>query len=322
MPANEPRQGAVPLGSARSQVNSDAALRHARDWRMDGDRDRPEAMRRFLLLPLLAGRRRAGRFRSRRAERLARLPLRMAGRGQCSAAPTRHAPGGPGARPSPGAFLCRGKPAAGAPESFRFPAARLQQELEDRGHQRAADQPHRRSRRLHRRRPIPTAPISASSGTAPPIAPCRSRRCWGPALLRRLRPRFCAALNAQRAENRGEPIRPDPQDPFTTCPAFAELVLAPADGNHNRRFERLDVLDRAVSRRRLCRRQLRGRAAPRRGRCRRDAAGLAGLGSKPPGDDADRACRSRLGPTSRFPGTMRSSSSLIPGRPRSSGSRG
>jgi hypothetical protein len=64
----------------------------------------------------------------------------------------------------------------------------------------------------------------------------------GPALLRRLRARFCAALNAQRAENRGEPVRPDPADPFTTCPAFAELVLAPADGNHNGRFERLDVL--------------------------------------------------------------------------------
>lgn len=64
----------------------------------------------------------------------------------------------------------------------------------------------------------------------------------GPALLRRLRPRFCAALNAQRAENRGEPVRPDPQDPFTTCPAFAGLVLAPADGNRNGRFERLDVL--------------------------------------------------------------------------------
>jgi hypothetical protein len=64
----------------------------------------------------------------------------------------------------------------------------------------------------------------------------------GPALLRRPRPRFCAALNAQRAENRGEPVRPDPQDPFTTCPAFAGLVLAPADGNHNGRFERLNVL--------------------------------------------------------------------------------
>lgn len=64
----------------------------------------------------------------------------------------------------------------------------------------------------------------------------------GPALLRRLRPRFCAALNAQRAENRGEPVRPDPADPFTTCPAFATLVLAPADGNRNGRFERLNVL--------------------------------------------------------------------------------
>jgi hypothetical protein len=64
----------------------------------------------------------------------------------------------------------------------------------------------------------------------------------GPALLGRLRPRFCAALNAQRAENRGEPVHPDPADPFTTCPAFAELVLAPADGNRNGRYERLDVL--------------------------------------------------------------------------------
>lgn len=54
--------------------------------------------------------------------------------------------------------------------------------------------------------------------------------------------RYCAALDAQREEKRGEPVRRDPEDPHNACPPLGERVLAPADSDGNGRFDRLDVL--------------------------------------------------------------------------------
>jgi hypothetical protein len=65
----------------------------------------------------------------------------------------------------------------------------------------------------------------------------------GAALPARVRARFCRALDAERAERREEPVRADPQDEFTLCPPFrAPVLLAPADTDHNGRFETLSVL--------------------------------------------------------------------------------
>lgn len=63
----------------------------------------------------------------------------------------------------------------------------------------------------------------------------------GAAGLERMRERYCAALDAERAERRGEPVRPDPEDPHTLCPPLAEQVLAPVDRDGNGRFDGLDV---------------------------------------------------------------------------------
>jgi hypothetical protein len=57
-----------------------------------------------------------------------------------------------------------------------------------------------------------------------------------------LTPRYCAALDAERAERRGEPVSRDPEDPFSACPPLAEQVLAPADSDGNGRFDTLEVL--------------------------------------------------------------------------------
>ncbi len=54
--------------------------------------------------------------------------------------------------------------------------------------------------------------------------------------------RYCRDLDRQREEKRGEPVRRDPEDPHTSCPALAERVLAPADSDGNGRFDRLNVL--------------------------------------------------------------------------------
>jgi hypothetical protein len=54
--------------------------------------------------------------------------------------------------------------------------------------------------------------------------------------------RFCATLDARRAENRGEPVRRDGQDPFSACPRLGEQVLAPVDTDHDGRFDTLRVL--------------------------------------------------------------------------------
>lgn len=65
----------------------------------------------------------------------------------------------------------------------------------------------------------------------------------GPTVLAGLTPRFCEALDTQRAEVRGEPIvREDGTDPFTACPALAEQVLVPADTDDNGRFDTLRIL--------------------------------------------------------------------------------
>ena len=62
----------------------------------------------------------------------------------------------------------------------------------------------------------------------------------GEAATARLSERYCAALDAERAERRGEPISRD--DFFGDCPALAEQALAPVDEDGDDRFERLDVL--------------------------------------------------------------------------------
>lgn len=54
--------------------------------------------------------------------------------------------------------------------------------------------------------------------------------------------RYCAALDAQRAERREGPVVRDAEDPFTTCPAIAEQVIAPADTDGNGRFDTLRIL--------------------------------------------------------------------------------
>lgn len=60
--------------------------------------------------------------------------------------------------------------------------------------------------------------------------------------LARIAPRFCAALDAERARRRGEPVVANPDDAFTTCPPLAEQVLAPSDRDGNGRFDTLTAL--------------------------------------------------------------------------------
>lgn len=62
----------------------------------------------------------------------------------------------------------------------------------------------------------------------------------GQATMADLSERFCAALDAERAERRGEPVGRD--DFFGDCPPLAEQALAPVDEDGDDRFERLDVL--------------------------------------------------------------------------------
>ena len=58
--------------------------------------------------------------------------------------------------------------------------------------------------------------------------------------LRRLTPRYCAALDAERLEIRGEPTPRD--DMFGDCPPLREQVLVVVDSDGNHRFDRLRVL--------------------------------------------------------------------------------
>jgi hypothetical protein len=64
----------------------------------------------------------------------------------------------------------------------------------------------------------------------------------GAAALASMSERYCAALDAERAERRGEPVTRDPQDQFSLCPPLAEQVLAPTDSDGNGRFDTLAVL--------------------------------------------------------------------------------
>jgi hypothetical protein len=64
----------------------------------------------------------------------------------------------------------------------------------------------------------------------------------GEEALARLTPRHCRALNAERSARRGEPVVPDADDSFTTCPSLADLPLAPTDEDGDGRFDTLAVL--------------------------------------------------------------------------------
>jgi hypothetical protein len=66
------------------------------------------------------------------------------------------------------------------------------------------------------------------------------RAVLGPALLRRVTPRYCAALAAERRA-RDIPV-PENDDIFPRCPPLHDVVLVPADDNHDGRFERLEFL--------------------------------------------------------------------------------
>ena len=57
-----------------------------------------------------------------------------------------------------------------------------------------------------------------------------------------MQPRFCAALDAMRAERRNEAFPASPDDPFTACPALARHAMAPADQDGNGRFELLRAM--------------------------------------------------------------------------------
>ena len=63
----------------------------------------------------------------------------------------------------------------------------------------------------------------------------------GPA-IEAMAPRYCATLDADRAQRRQEPVVADPDDPFTICPPLSEQVIAPADRDGNGRFDTLQVL--------------------------------------------------------------------------------
>lgn len=63
----------------------------------------------------------------------------------------------------------------------------------------------------------------------------------GRALTAALQPAFCAALNKQRAERRGQPVDPNSTDEFDACldPAKEVLILGSAD---HRKFTRIGIL--------------------------------------------------------------------------------
>lgn len=69
-----------------------------------------------------------------------------------------------------------------------------------------------------------------------------ARDVLGRTVLAAMSQRYCARLNAMRAERRGEPVRRDPTDPFSTCPAIAAQLLAPADSDRDDRFDTLCII--------------------------------------------------------------------------------
>jgi hypothetical protein len=62
----------------------------------------------------------------------------------------------------------------------------------------------------------------------------------GAGALARLKPRYCAALAAERSR-RGI-AQPANDDIFPRCPDWQDVVLAPADRDHDRRFDTLRIL--------------------------------------------------------------------------------
>jgi peptidoglycan-N-acetylmuramic acid deacetylase PdaC-like protein len=73
-------------------------------------------------------------------------------------------------------------------------------------------------------------------------APVAPEALLGADALMRLEPRYCRALDAERATVRGTPVRRDANDPFSLCPPLAEQVLVPQDSDGNGRFDTLTVL--------------------------------------------------------------------------------
>lgn len=69
----------------------------------------------------------------------------------------------------------------------------------------------------------------------------KPERLFGSGDLERLvRDPYCATLAGERARRRGSPVRPG--DSFSNCPRLAELAVIPADGNANRRFDRIRLV--------------------------------------------------------------------------------
>lgn len=63
----------------------------------------------------------------------------------------------------------------------------------------------------------------------------------GQRALERMTDRYCASLDAERSERRGEPVRRDAEDPHTLCPPIAEQLLVPKDSDGDGRFDTLDI---------------------------------------------------------------------------------
>ena len=57
----------------------------------------------------------------------------------------------------------------------------------------------------------------------------------------RFRARYCAALNREREERRGEPVDPGGEEFLSGCPALGEAVALPVDIDSNGRFDTLRI---------------------------------------------------------------------------------
>lgn len=63
-----------------------------------------------------------------------------------------------------------------------------------------------------------------------------------PTLLAAINARYCAGLDREREEKRGEPVRKDPDDTFSQCPPIGEQTIAPIDEDANGRLDGLAIL--------------------------------------------------------------------------------
>jgi len=54
--------------------------------------------------------------------------------------------------------------------------------------------------------------------------------------------RWCAALDRERAERRGDDYLPTADDIFAKCPGLEEISVIPTDRDHDGRFERLRIM--------------------------------------------------------------------------------